>query len=242
MISACRALALSFSSSVILPLRRISPCFWLAMTFAACSLSRMCCDFASVIACSSCTFGSARSLNEPVSFAVRYFHHLRTSLNMPGMLVEPRPKRAADTSGPRVGSKCEPCVLASAPSAHRSRRCPGQGAKCERNVPRPARSVHSSVSTPARPPAIDHFESLADLTPPTSTQSAPIGARYQDGYSMSMPSAIASSVGVRARRFVIAWAFMSRAARPVATSIAVGSSSSSVTTRSKTPAAIASAE
>ena len=82
MISAWRALALSFSSSPILALRRISLCFWLAMTLAACSLSRRCWSWASVIACSSCTFGSARSSNDPVSFAVRYFHHFLTSLNM----------------------------------------------------------------------------------------------------------------------------------------------------------------
>ena len=79
---AWRVLALSFSSSDILELRRNSLCFWLAMTLAACSLSRMCALRASVIACSSCTLGSARSLNEPVSFAVRYFHHFLTRLNM----------------------------------------------------------------------------------------------------------------------------------------------------------------
>ena len=82
MISAWRALALSFSSSPILALSRSSLCFWLAMTLAACSFSRRCWSLASVIACSSCTFGSARSSNDPVSFAVRYFHHFLTSLNM----------------------------------------------------------------------------------------------------------------------------------------------------------------
>ena len=40
MITAWRALALSFSSSSSLALSRISVCFWLAMTLAACSLSR----------------------------------------------------------------------------------------------------------------------------------------------------------------------------------------------------------
>src|SRR6059058_5269759 len=57
-------------------LRRISFCFWLAMTLAACSISRRCCSCASVMACSSCTLGSADSLNFPVSFAVVYAHHL----------------------------------------------------------------------------------------------------------------------------------------------------------------------
>ena len=71
MISAWRALPLSFSSSVILALSRISLCFWLAMTLAACSRSRRCWFWASAIACSSWTLGSARSLNEPVSLAVR---------------------------------------------------------------------------------------------------------------------------------------------------------------------------
>ena len=92
MISAWRAVALSFSSSVILAFSRSSLCFWLAMTLAACSLSRRCWFWASAIACSSCTLGSARSLKEPVSFAVRYFHHLLASLNMG---AEPTPRGAA---------------------------------------------------------------------------------------------------------------------------------------------------
>ena len=71
MINAWRALALSFSSSPILALSRSSACFWPAITLMACSLRRLCCACASAIACSSCTFGSARSLNDPVSLAVR---------------------------------------------------------------------------------------------------------------------------------------------------------------------------
>ena len=46
-------------------------------------LSRRCWSWASVIACSSCTLGSAISLNRPVSKAVRYFHALLKSLSMP---------------------------------------------------------------------------------------------------------------------------------------------------------------
>ena len=99
MISAWRALALSFSSSVILAFSRSSLCFWLAMTLAACSLSRRCWPWASAIACSSCTFGSARSLNEPVSFAVRYFHHFLASLNM-GMDLTPRSPNGVPAAGP----------------------------------------------------------------------------------------------------------------------------------------------
>src|SRR4030095_11217913 len=87
MISAWRAVELSFWSSAILPLRRISACFWLAMTLVACSLSRRCCPWDSAMACSSWIFGSAFSLNVPVSFAVRYFHHLRASLNMARSLL-----------------------------------------------------------------------------------------------------------------------------------------------------------
>ena len=64
MITAWLALRLSFSSSSIAAFSRISVCFWLAMTFAACSLRRRCCSWASVIACSSWTLGSAFSLND----------------------------------------------------------------------------------------------------------------------------------------------------------------------------------
>src|SRR5438067_41912 len=52
------------------------------MTLAACSLSRRCWSCASVIACSSCTLGSARSLNVPVSLAVMYFQKRRASFSM----------------------------------------------------------------------------------------------------------------------------------------------------------------
>ena len=71
MIKACLAFALSFSSSAIFLFRRISDCFWLAITLAACSLRRLCWFCASVMACSNCTFGSAFSLKRPVSFATR---------------------------------------------------------------------------------------------------------------------------------------------------------------------------
>ena len=71
MIRAWRALAFSFSSSPMRLFSRISACFWLAMTLAACSLSRRCWSCASLMACSSWTLGSAFSLNVPVSLAVR---------------------------------------------------------------------------------------------------------------------------------------------------------------------------
>ena len=106
MISAWRALPLSFSSSVILAFSRSSPCFWLAMTLAACSRSRRCWFCASAIACSSCTFGSARSLNDPVSLAVRYFHHFLNSLNMAAILcrtVDRRGGRAAAGAARQLG-------------------------------------------------------------------------------------------------------------------------------------------
>ena len=115
MISAWRALALSFSSSVILAFSRSSLCFWLAMTLAACSLSRRCWPWASAIACSSCTLGSARSLNEPVSFAVRYFHHFLASLNMGLELT-------AAVAGRRPGSRGPQRRSARAPGARRARR------------------------------------------------------------------------------------------------------------------------
>jgi hypothetical protein len=53
MVTAWRAEPLSFSNSAIDRLSRISVCFWLAMTLAACSTSRRCCSCASVMACSS---------------------------------------------------------------------------------------------------------------------------------------------------------------------------------------------
>ena len=71
MTSAWRVLALSRSRSVMRLLSRSSACFWLAMTLAACSFSRRCWSCASRSACSSCTAGSAISLNAPVSLAVR---------------------------------------------------------------------------------------------------------------------------------------------------------------------------
>jgi hypothetical protein len=82
MMSACRAVALSLSSSSIFLFRRISDCFWLAMTFAACSLSRLCWLCASPMACSSCTFGSAFDSARPLIFATKYFHCLLMYLNM----------------------------------------------------------------------------------------------------------------------------------------------------------------
>src|SRR3954471_11415878 len=89
--TAWRALVLTFSNSSIARLSRISVCFWLAITLAACSRNRRCCSCASMIACSSCTFGSARSLNEPDSFAVMYFNHRRSTLNMWGRLPTKEP-------------------------------------------------------------------------------------------------------------------------------------------------------
>src|SRR5947207_14174797 len=56
------------------------------MTLAACSVSRRCWSCASMIACSSCTFGSARSLNDMLSLAPMYFHQRLRVLNMPPML------------------------------------------------------------------------------------------------------------------------------------------------------------
>src|SRR5262245_21204695 len=79
---AWRALPLAFSSSPIVRDRCISSCFWLAMTLAACSRSLRCCSWASVIACSSWTLGSARSSSEPLTLAARYFHHRFKALNM----------------------------------------------------------------------------------------------------------------------------------------------------------------
>jgi hypothetical protein len=71
MISAWRALVFRDSRSVMRLFSRSSACFWLAMTLAACSLSRRCWSWASRSACSSCTVGSAISLNLPVSLAFR---------------------------------------------------------------------------------------------------------------------------------------------------------------------------
>src|SRR5438477_11364000 len=56
------------------------------MTLAACSVSRRCWSCASMIACSSCTFGSARSLSDMLSLAPMYFHQRLRVLNMKGML------------------------------------------------------------------------------------------------------------------------------------------------------------
>src|SRR5690606_1509017 len=52
------------------------------MMFAACSFSRRCWSCASLMACSSWTFGSALSSNFPVSRAVVYRHHRLKSLIM----------------------------------------------------------------------------------------------------------------------------------------------------------------
>src|SRR5437870_6988433 len=56
------------------------------MTLAACSVRRRCWSCASMIACSSCTFGSARSLSDMLSLAPMYFHQRLRVLNMPSML------------------------------------------------------------------------------------------------------------------------------------------------------------
>src|SRR5262245_5154207 len=52
------------------------------MTFAACSLRRRCWSCASVIACSSWILGSAFSLKDELSLAVKYFHQRLSALNM----------------------------------------------------------------------------------------------------------------------------------------------------------------
>jgi hypothetical protein len=70
MMTAWRALPPTFSSSSSVRDRRISVCFWLAMTLAACSFSRRCWSCASAMACSSCTLGSAFSSNRPERRAV----------------------------------------------------------------------------------------------------------------------------------------------------------------------------
>ena len=69
--TACWALRFNRSSSSSAASRRIWFCFWLAITLAACSLSRRCCSWASVIACSSCTLGSAFSLKTLLTLAPR---------------------------------------------------------------------------------------------------------------------------------------------------------------------------
>src|SRR3981081_4315413 len=56
------------------------------MTLAACSVRRRCWSWASMIACSSCTFGSARSLNDMLSLAPMYLHQRLRVLNMRSML------------------------------------------------------------------------------------------------------------------------------------------------------------
>src|SRR5215218_1269893 len=87
MSTACLALPDTFSSSSMARSSRISVCFWLAMTLAACSLSRRCCSCASVIACSSWIFGSALALKAEFTFAPRYFHHRLRALNMRSTLT-----------------------------------------------------------------------------------------------------------------------------------------------------------
>ena len=87
MSTACWALPETFSSSSMARSRRISVCFWLAMTLAACSRSRRCWSWASVMACSSWIFGSALALKTELTFAPRYFHHRLSALNMAASLT-----------------------------------------------------------------------------------------------------------------------------------------------------------
>src|SRR5688572_12576164 len=82
MSTAWRVFALSFSYSSIDRFRRISACFWLAMTLAACSFRRRCCSCASEIACSSWTDGSAFSLKVFSVLATRYFHQRFMAFHM----------------------------------------------------------------------------------------------------------------------------------------------------------------
>src|SRR4051812_22285743 len=102
--TACCVLELIFSSSSIFRVSRSSVCFWLAMTLAACSLSRRCCSCDSMIACSSWTLGSAVSSNFPVSAAVRYFQVRLMSLNMRGSL---RPPQARSEGVDLFCAKCD---------------------------------------------------------------------------------------------------------------------------------------
>ena len=87
MSTACLALPDTFSSSSMARSRRISVCFWLAITLAACSRSRRCWSWASVMACSSWIFGSALALKAEFTFAPRYFHHRLSALNMAASLT-----------------------------------------------------------------------------------------------------------------------------------------------------------
>src|SRR5688572_20658402 len=118
--TAWTALPLTFSSSAIVRLSRISVCFWWAMTLAACSLSRRCWSCASASACSSWIFGSALSLKSDESFAVKYFHHRRNSFNMASTLGHGGDSGGGDL--PRSGR----WVVRSADRADRPRRPPGR--------------------------------------------------------------------------------------------------------------------
>ena len=110
------------------------------MTLAACSRSRRCCSCASMIACSSCTFGSARSLNEPDSFAVMYFHQRLTTLNMDAKATPPaaqidRPRRnrlrSASTSSTRRARRQAPYTTTPDQHAHHE---PDDGAPARRRT------------------------------------------------------------------------------------------------------------
>src|SRR6476646_9046589 len=65
------------------------------MTLAACSLRRRCWSWASAMACSSWTLGSAFSSNEELSLAVMYFHQRFIDLNMSGSLRQRVSRRSA---------------------------------------------------------------------------------------------------------------------------------------------------
>ncbi len=82
MSTAWRALPDTFSSSSMARFRRISVCFWFAITLAACCVRRLCCSCASAMACSSCTLGSARSSNDPPNRATVYFHQRFRTFSM----------------------------------------------------------------------------------------------------------------------------------------------------------------
>src|SRR2546421_11104435 len=77
------------------------------MTLAACSVRRRCWSCASMIACSSCTFGSARSLSDMLSLAPMYFHQRLRVLNMPSML-DGRRRWGQRTSLSELGRFLEP--------------------------------------------------------------------------------------------------------------------------------------
>src|SRR5689334_16036133 len=76
-------LALTFSYSSTLASRRSCACFCCATTSAAASASRRCSALDSRIACSSCTFGSARCSWTTRSFTPRYFHHCLIERHIP---------------------------------------------------------------------------------------------------------------------------------------------------------------